>query len=287
MVSEKTVKVRRGFTLVELLVVIAVISILAMLLFPAMQKAKDMAKKVACMNNLKQLGVGTMQYAGTHMKYLPPGGGGDWEYDGNGAYEWQDALAEYMGLDLSWSIRFTDNWGVGVGTDLLYCPGAITPKIRESGYRTQTYMMPAKRHSGTNSVTGLAYIAARGYVVDGVQDVTWCRKLATVKAPSSTMLLSESDSEKPPGNTPSKLRQGGGPNTLSGVDHHTNSNGNGFNSPTSSTWTNHTLALHGGKIGYLFVDGHVSSYHPQSSDVVGENGTYDLPEGFWTVDPDD
>ena len=75
---------KRGFTLIELLVVIAIIAVLAAMLFPVFARVRENARKSACMSNLKQLGLGFMQYVSDSDGHFP--GAGQFQKWGNGGH---------------------------------------------------------------------------------------------------------------------------------------------------------------------------------------------------------
>ncbi|RYX82053.1 DUF1559 domain-containing protein [bacterium] len=69
--NSASVIARRGFTLIELLVVIAIIAILAAILFPVFARARENARRASCQSNLKQIGLGILQYCQDYDERFP------------------------------------------------------------------------------------------------------------------------------------------------------------------------------------------------------------------------
>jgi prepilin-type N-terminal cleavage/methylation domain-containing protein len=86
---------RRGFTLIELLVVIAIIAILIALLLPAVQQAREAARRTQCRNNMHQLGIALHNYHDAHSTF-PMGAGLAVDPPGRTFYSWVTSLLPYM-----------------------------------------------------------------------------------------------------------------------------------------------------------------------------------------------
>jgi len=84
-----------NFTLVELMVVIAVICLLTALLLPALANAKKMAKSITCLSNQKQLGLALVNYADDHDGWMIVAQD---SFAGHDSTEWKNQLASYLGV---------------------------------------------------------------------------------------------------------------------------------------------------------------------------------------------
>jgi prepilin-type N-terminal cleavage/methylation domain-containing protein len=155
---------RAGFTLVELLVVIAIIGILVALLLPAIQAAREAARRTQCNNNLKQLGLALQNYHDTY-KVFPPGG-----MSGGNRLSWHVLILPFIELQaLHAQVNFEAFAGNGydaaasvIQTEVVpgyMCPSAPRTKWFENGSSTvyTTHYYGVMGPKGTNAATGGTY----------------------------------------------------------------------------------------------------------------------------------
>lgn len=134
----------RGFTLIELLVVIAIISILAAILFPVFARARENARRASCLSNLKQIGLGFIQYTQDYDEKLP---NNNYAFNGAGMLNWDEQIFPYV-----------------KSNQIFACPSASGDQINsedngpDRDYAMNFYLTPLYR-SGTNaSAVSLASI---------------------------------------------------------------------------------------------------------------------------------
>ena len=140
----------RAFTLVELLVVIAIIGVLVALLLPAVQAAREAARRMQCVNKLKQLALSVHNHTDTH-RFLPSGGWGwNWVGDPDRGFglsqpgSWNYSILPYMELGNLWSL----GQGLPDGAD----KRELLAKMNQTP--VTAYVCPSRRQAVTSSIKG-------------------------------------------------------------------------------------------------------------------------------------
>ncbi|BDI30431.1 hypothetical protein CCAX7_24820 [Capsulimonas corticalis] len=276
MFRKHNTKTNSGFTLIELLVVIAIIAILAAILFPVFAQAREKARAIACLSNMKQLGLGVMQYTQDNDEGLPSGTNG---YGGGSG--WAGQLYTYV-----------------KSKGVFHCPNDSTAP----GTAGSQPGAPSSYGLNSNFSYGTAYSGCAG------PHGFWT--LPKLNAPAKTVMIFEVQgsqnydvsTEVDPSNPNNTLNGcGGSPagngtgqpgyslSALSGYGSPTFATGytNGINASSVTgglaTYNNQPAGRHQGGANYMFADGHAKYLLPSKvsagvNNFNGENAKQDYSD---------
>lgn len=167
-----------GFTLIELLVVIAIIAVLIALLLPAVQMAREAARRTQCKNNMKQIGLGLHNYHDTHGMFPPDGmrAADGWSGDPHSNSRWSMKihLLPFMELSnvynsINMDRRAEDGWGPPepnatirrAKLEVFLCPSDPNPDHGDPHATSQNYAANAgtERYYNNWRSNGITYVA--------------------------------------------------------------------------------------------------------------------------------
>lgn len=231
---------QRGFTLIELLVVIAIIAILAAILFPVFAQAREKARAITCISNMRQMSNAVAMFTQDHEEYLPKGffndqadGGQPWNQPWN--WGWEEDLYPYL-----------KSHGV------YKCPDDSSNTIRQ--YPDSAGADHPIDWCSKSPEAADCFYASYRYNISNQPNGPWTAlKLSALDQPSSAIVIAEST---PAGGNWNILSTGEAPDGFVCVDNITNTAFDRHGAAGSKTIP---AQFAGGRANYVFADGHAKS----------------------------
>jgi prepilin-type N-terminal cleavage/methylation domain-containing protein/prepilin-type processing-associated H-X9-DG protein len=249
----------KGFTLVEILTVIAIVGILAAILIPVAGNVQTKGASIRSTANLRQLGSAILLYASDNKQVFPyaaaqlKSANGSWAVLGS----WDAFIAPYLGMTVA-NPNAPGRAITGPANQM-----KIFEHPRDSGMLSPQFEQHARRTYAMPTGSGAVSISVWSGIV-GDADIPRPKRIPELPQPSQTILLTER-----PGYADNYVGRTGGA---------------GINTPQDQL--THQPNLNGGanKFNYLFADGHVKLFAPK--ETIG-TGSLSAPRGYWTVAPGD
>ncbi len=198
---------KRGFTLIELLVVIAIIAILVALLLPAVQQAREAARRTSCKNNLKQIGLACHNYESTYGCFPSSGESTDINLRLRMFFPISLHVAvlpyvEQVNTYQAWNfnVHYTNAVNAPlckVNMPMYSCPSNATTKVDSLNYGTTDYMPIA--YVDIDPVTGLRNKLVNGGALNADRQgaLGFCRKMRDITDGTSNTMIIVEDSGRP------------------------------------------------------------------------------------------